>query len=179
MVGDESAQARRRSLLSQELSAVDGMESSPSDRWRIADIVQPGRDKQEVGVVNYVNGLLGVSSDALDVLPSSRHTVETFLREPRSPGDEVLGHRDNRNASPDGPPMPQRSIGDTEEAAVLQLVAQPCPAVRGLRPAVRDRGAVPREHLPRPPSREHHQVLLLAATVEPGVGEEVAKLVRM
>lgn len=112
MVGDESAQAGRRSLLAQELGTVNGVESSPTDRRRIADVVQPGRGKQQVCIINYIYRLSGLSSDALNVLPPSRHTDKTFLGKPRSPGDEVFGHRCNRNASLNGSLRPQSPIGD-------------------------------------------------------------------
>ncbi len=99
MVRNKSAQPLRHAFTPQELGAIHRMESSPTDRWRVADVVQPRRSQQEVAVINHVDCLPSLPSNALDVPPPPRHSDEVVPRQLRSPRNEVIGHTANRSAS--------------------------------------------------------------------------------
>ncbi|NQE68421.1 hypothetical protein NG2371_02878 [Nocardia gamkensis] len=113
MVGDESAQTVRRTLTPQELGAIHRVESSPTNRWSVADVMQPRRSLQEVRIVNHIDGLPSMPSDALDVPPPSRHADKIVPRQLRSPGNEVIGHTGNRKALSNGPLLPRDCTGQT------------------------------------------------------------------
>ncbi len=128
MVGDESAQALRHTLTPQKFGTINRVESSPTDRWCVADVVQPRGSQQEVGIVNNVDGLLSTPSDALDVPPPPRHPDEVVLRQLCSPRNEVIGHTGNRNAVPNDVLLPPETAPARPSYSLSPSRARRCAA---------------------------------------------------